>query len=346
MKLRIGVVGCGGIARESHIPILKSLKKVELAVLCDQRTSVAKELALKYGVRNVYGDILEMLSSEKLDVVDICTPIRNHVASSIQAMEAGCHVLVEKPMAMNVEDVERMIRTSENHNVKLCVVHQNLFNPAVVKARRLVETRVVGDLLNVNVQSFLRKDFEACLDEHHWSHSLPGGVFFEFLPHPIYLLQSFLKNAQPVHISSRKVGNIKWIAKDELRVSVEASNGLGSILASCNSLIHGDTLDIIGTKTALRVDLWGRTLLAYRPHTESSISVGLSNLHLGMQLFKTIGTTASTFVNAIRNPVRMSAHYAFISRFVDSLLNETESPTTGEDGRKTVEMLTTICRQI
>ena len=346
MKLRIGIVGCGDITRQSHLPILKSLKKVEVAALCDQRISVAKELALKFGVKNVFSDISEMLNKEKLDVVDICTPIHNHASSSIQAMEAGCHVLVEKPMAMSVEDAERMIHSSEIHGVKLCVVHQNLFNQAVVKARHLVEAGAVGDILNVNVQSFLRRDFEACLNERHWSHSLPGGIFFEFLSHPIYLLQSFLKNAEPIHILSRKVGKIKWIAKDELRVSVEAKNGLGSILASCNSLIHGDTLDIIGTRTALSVDLWGRTVIVYKPHTESSVSVGLSNLHLGMQLFKTIGTTASTFVNAIYNPIKISAHYAFISRFIDSLLNGTNPPTTGEDGRKTVEMLETICRQV
>jgi predicted dehydrogenase len=125
---------------------------------------------------------------------------------------------------------------------------------------------------------------------------------------------------------------------------VEAENGLGSIVASCNSPIHGDTFDILGSKIALRGDLWGRTLITFRPRTQSSMSVGMSNLHLSLQLFKVIGSTALTLLKSFRGTV--SAHYTFISRFIDSILNEGEPPTTAEDGRETVKTVETICEQI
>jgi predicted dehydrogenase len=344
MKLRIGVVGAGRITQESHLPVLKTLKKVEVAAICDQRISVAKEVASRFRVKSVFDDLAEMLLKEKLDVVDICTPPHTHASLSIQAMEAGCHVLVEKPMATSVHEADRMISSSKKHNVKLCVVHQNICNPVVMKAKRLVETGAVGDLLNVDVRTFERKDSEMCLNENHWCHTLPGGIFYEILPHPVYLLQSFLKDIKPVNVVSRKLGNVKWMKNDELRVLVEAENGLGSIVVSCNSPIHGDTFEILGSKKALRADLWGRTLITFKSRTQSSFSVGISNMHLGLQLFKVIGSTASTLLKTVRGNV--SAHYAFISRFIDSISNNIEPPTTAENGRETVKILEEICKQL
>lgn len=344
MKLRIGVVGAGRITTESHLPVFRDLKKVEVVAICDQQISTAKKAASQFGVKSVYKDLIEMLLKEKLDVVDICTPPQTHASLTIQAMEAKCHVLVEKPMATSVQEADKMIDSSKVHDVKLCVVHQNLCNPVVMKAKHLAVTGALGDLLNVEVRTLERKDSEMCLNENHWCHTLPGGIFYEILPHSVYLLQSFLKDVVPVHVISRKLGDVEWMKNDELRVSVEAENGLGSIFASCNSPIHGDTLDILGSKNALRADLWGRTLLIFRPRTRSSLSVGMSNLHLSLQLFKVIGSTASTFLKTFRGKV--SAHYAFISRFIESICNNVEPPATPEDGRETVKTLETICKQI
>jgi len=346
MKLRIGVVGAGRIAVESHLPVLTSLDKVEVAAICDQRIPLAKEIASKFGVKTVFAELSEMLARENLDVVDICTPPNTHAELSIQAMEAGCHVLVEKPMATSVEDAERMVDSSKRHSAKLCVVHQNLCNPVVLKARRLVESGDLGDLLDVNVKTFERRNSEVLLNQNHWSHTLPGGIFFEILPHPVYLLQSFLKDATPIQVSSQKLGSVKWVQRDELRVLFEAKKGFGSITASCNSLMHGDTLDVIGTQKALTADLWGRTLMTYKPHTESSLSVGKSNVHLALQSIKVIESTASTFLKAIYKPTKVSAHHAFISKFFDSVRNGTKPPATAEDGRQTVKTLETICKQI
>ena len=128
MKLRIGLVGAGRIATESHLPVLKTLDNVDVVALCDQNVRLAKEVASRFEIKNVFADLEDMLTKEKLDLVDICTPPRTHASLSIQAMEAGCHVLVEKPMATSVHEADQMIEISKKHNVKLCVVHQNLCN--------------------------------------------------------------------------------------------------------------------------------------------------------------------------------------------------------------------------
>jgi len=344
MKIRVAIIGVGAIALESHLPTYRRLKHVEIVALCDQRIQIARQVASDFGIKKVYHDAGEMLSKEQLDFVDICTSPRSHAPISIQAMEAGCHVLVEKPMASNIEEANMMVDCSRKNHLKLCVLHQNLCNPVVMKARSLVESGVVGDLLSVDVGTYERKDSGMVEDENHWCHKLRGGIFYEILPHPIYLLQSFLKDLEPTCVLSAKLGDVKWMKVDELKVLVKAKNGLGSIVASCNPPIHGDTLDILGSKMVLRVDLWGRTMIALRPRGKSPLAAGMGNLRLSSQLFQVIGNTV---VSALKLAMgRESAHYVFISRFVDSILKDIEPPTTAENARETLKILELICGQL
>jgi len=190
--LKIGVVGGGHIVKHRHIPIFKKMKDVKVSAICDKQESIARSVAEQFGIKHYYTNLSNMLKEEEFDVVDICTPPQTHVSLTIEAMEAGCHVLIEKPMALNVKEVDEMFRVSKRENVKLCVVHQNLFNPAVQKAKHLVDAGVVGDLISVDVGTFVRRDNYMCLNSKHWCHTLPGGIFFEILPHPVYLLQAFL----------------------------------------------------------------------------------------------------------------------------------------------------------
>jgi predicted dehydrogenase len=344
MKFKIGLVGAGQIATESHLPVWKSLKNVEVVAICDAKIPLAKEFASRFGIRNVYNNFTDMLGQERPDIIDICTPPFTHAPLSIQAMEYGCHVLVEKPMATSINEADRMIDSSKKHDVRFCVVHQNLYNTAVLKAKYMVESGTLGNLLHVDVRTFESKDSKICLNQNHWCHSLPGGIFFEILPHPIYLLQSFLKNARPIYVMGRKLGNNKWMKNDEVRVLFESENGLGSLVSSCNSVIHGDTLDILGSKNSLKVDLWGRTLITSGAHTQSPLSVGMSNLHLSLQLFKVLGSTASTFARTILG--KAQAHYAFISKFIDSIAKNTDPPTTAQEGRETVRLVELICERL
>lgn len=344
MTLKVGVVGAGGIAVESHLPVLQNLKNVEVVAICDSREDIAKEAASKFHTKNVFSDLESMVSKEKPDIVDICTPPFTHMTLAINAMNAGCHVLVEKPMATSVQDADAMISASKKNNVRLGVVHQNLFNPAVIKAKELINSGAMGDLLHVELRTSEGVDSELCTNKDHWCHKLPGGIFYEIIPHPVYLSQFFLEDVKPVAVIGRKMSDRAFMKNDELQVLLEGKNGLGAIIASCNSYVHGDTLDIFGSKLALHADLWGRSVILYKPHARSAISVGMSNLSLSAQLLKVLGTTASTFVKAARG--KASAHYFVINQFIQSLIGNTEFTTTAERGRATVSLLDQICGRL
>lgn len=345
-KLKIGVVGGGHIVKHRHLPIYKKIRDVKVSAICDKQESIAKSVASQFGVSHYYNDFSEMLSKEELDVVDICTPPQTHVTLAIEAIEAGSHVLVEKPLAMNVNDVDKMFKFSEKKHVKLCVVHQNLFNPAVRKARSLVENGAVGDLISVDVGALVRRDNYMCLNSKHWCHNLPGGLNFEVLPHPVYLLQAFLKNPVPICLVAKKLSVFKWIKADEIRVLIDAENGVGLIISSCNSPFHGDTLNILGTKLGLQVDLWGRTVIKYKPRTENPVSVGKSNLYMASQLLGPLGANLSNMSKMLFRGVKISAHYDFILEFVKSILEDRDPPVSPSAARENVKIVENICSKI
>lgn len=201
--LKIGLVGTGNIVRHRHLPAFKKMKDVKVSAICDKQESIARGVAEQFGIRHHHTRLSDMLK-EELDIIDICTPPQTHASLAIEAMEAACHVLVEKPMAMNIKEVDEMFRVSKRKHLKLCVIHQNLFNPAVQEARRRVEKNFVGDLISVDVGTFVRRDNYMCLNGEHWCHKLPGGIFFEILPHPIYLLQAFSKGIEPTCVLTRE----------------------------------------------------------------------------------------------------------------------------------------------
>ncbi len=128
-KLRIGIIGCGGIANGKHLPALKKIEEVEMVAFCDIIIERANKAAEEYGVdgAKVYEDYNEMLKNENLDVVHVCTPNNNHASASVAAMEAGCHVMCEKPMAKTVAQAQEMLDCQKRTGKKLTIGYQNRY---------------------------------------------------------------------------------------------------------------------------------------------------------------------------------------------------------------------------
>lgn len=151
-KLKAGIVGCGAVATFRHIPAFERLRgKVIIQAVCDKNKHLALETAKKHGIPAAYAELSEMLSKENLDIIDICTPPQIHAPLAVEALEHGCHVLLEKPMALKVSDCDEMISVSRDHKVKLCIIHNQLFYPPLLKAKELVSKGVIGDLIGMRI---------------------------------------------------------------------------------------------------------------------------------------------------------------------------------------------------
>ncbi|MEJ0101119.1 MAG: Gfo/Idh/MocA family oxidoreductase [Bacteroidota bacterium] len=138
-KLRFAIVGCGRIAQRHAA---EAVKHGLITAVCDIDKEKAGDLATRYNAIPYY-TIEEFLTTEKnnSDVVCVCTPNGLHAEHSIQSLNAGLHVLCEKPMAIAASDAMKMIEASERNNRKLFVVKQNRFNPPVSFVKRLLDER-------------------------------------------------------------------------------------------------------------------------------------------------------------------------------------------------------------
>lgn len=129
--VKIGIIGCGGIAKQKHLPSLKADPRAELVAFCDLIEERAQWAAKEYGAPDakVYTDYRELLRDPEIEVVHVLTPNRSHCELTCDALRAGKHVMCEKPMAKTYADAKKMLETAKETGKKLTIGYQNRFRP-------------------------------------------------------------------------------------------------------------------------------------------------------------------------------------------------------------------------
>jgi UDP-N-acetylglucosamine 3-dehydrogenase len=338
-KLKVGIVGCGAVAVKRHIPGFIRLKKnVILQAACDKNEKLAKEAAREYGIPKTYQSLSQMLSAEKLDIVDICTPPQIHAPLAIEALEHGCHILLEKPMALTTADCDRMLRASRKYRRKLCIVHNVLFHPPLVKARKLVAEGAIGDFIGMRIFLADPKD-EMIMRKDYWIHKLPGGLIGETGPHPVYISLAFLNKVHNVDVYAKRFLKHPWAPFDEFRMELEGENAVSSIVISYSSNRYAAKVDILGTEGALHLDL--QSMLLLRQGAKPSLSpLSLVSASLG-SVSQVVGGLLANSFKVATGRLRLG-HDTVIEMFVSSVLSNTPPPVSGEEGREVVRVMEMI----
>jgi len=143
-EIKVGVIGCGGIAQSIHIPGYQRIENVKVVACCDIVESLAKSVAEKFSIPRYYTDYARMLEREELDAVSVCTPNALHKDPTVMALERGVHVLVEKPIAANAEEGAEMVRAARRAGRLLIVGFQERFNPYAQLLRKFAESGDFG----------------------------------------------------------------------------------------------------------------------------------------------------------------------------------------------------------
>lgn len=146
--VKIGIIGCGGIANGKHMPSLKKIKNVQMVAFCDIIEERAVKAAEEYGVEGakVYTDYKELLKDRDIEVVHVCTPNRSHAFISIDAMEAGKHVMCEKPMAKTYKEAKEMLDVSERTGMKLTIGYQSRWRADSLYLKKMCEDGELGEI--------------------------------------------------------------------------------------------------------------------------------------------------------------------------------------------------------
>lgn len=342
-KLRIGIVGCGGVVRDRHIPAFMKLKRnTVLQAVCDKDESLARDMANKYHIPSTYTDLSQMLLKENLDIVDICTPPQVHTPLAVEALEHGCHVLMEKPMALKVSDCDKMIDVARKQELKLGIIHHALFHPPFLKARDLVAKGAIGEFIGSRVLlSNHRDDMLSAKD--FWIHKLPGGLIGENGVHAIYIALAFLNKVKTVDVYAKSFLEHPWAPFDEFRIELEGEKAVSSIVMSYASNRNNLDVEILGTDGVLHLDLHSLLLIHHR---EKGVMkpAALAGYSLST-VFQITGGIAANAVKAVTRRIKLG-HDINIEGFVSSILNNQPPPVTGEDGRETTRVMEMVVEKL
>lgn len=158
-KVRVGVIGCGGIANGKHIPNLNAHPNVELVAFCDITEERAVQSAHKIGKEDIaiYTDYRELLKDESIDVIHVCTPNKSHSFITIAALEAGKHVMCEKPMAKTSEEARAMLEAAKRTGKKLTIGYDNRYRPDSLLLKKICERGDLGDVYFAKAHAIRRR---------------------------------------------------------------------------------------------------------------------------------------------------------------------------------------------
>lgn len=336
-SLKVGVVGCGHVARK-HLAALRAIGGITVVGVCDHDPA-ARESAARASGGRAYADLSTMLRDQKLDVVHILTPPQSHCELAVGAMRAGCHVLVEKPLAMTSREVDDMVRMARQASVHLGVCHNFLFEPGVLRALSMLRSGALGRLISVDI--FWRIHHSGRDDRFRssdWIHRLPGGVFQEVAPHALYLQSMFLGRPRIVSVLAKRVGGEVVHGADELRVLLEGEASLGSVAISVHAEPHQASARIYGTEMSLVLDLTTNAIVKLRTKGIGRVAKLIRSADQSWQL---LGGTLCNAAKTLTGRMRFG-HEALIRTFYANLQNGKEPPVGAAQGRVVVVLLEEI----
>jgi predicted dehydrogenase len=363
----VAIVGCGKIA-DGHIEeIQKMPAAARVVAVADLELLMAEQIALRYGIPAFYDDLDRMLATERPDVVHITTPPQAHLPLAMKAIDAGAHVLVEKPFTLCYADSRRLVSHARAAGRKLTIGYSYYFDPPVAGLRDLYARGELGD--PVHVESFLGYSLaspfgKAVLgDAAHWVHRMPGKLFQNNFDHVLYKLLPFLPDGRtdaeiendplgPLRISAQawirrpeRFGDDRDAMMDELRVQFHGPGASASAWFSSHLKPAAQFTRVYGTKgTALAHQGTGTLTVDSQARLPSALGRLTPAFGQGMQYFR---EGARNLLRFARNDFH---YFAGMNRlfalFYQSITEDAPPPIADRDLLRISAWMDEIWRQV
>ena len=253
-EVRIGVIGAGRI---SHVMAAAHAQVPEsrLVGVFDVVRGASERLAEKFGIPRIYDSYQEMLASDEIDAVLVCTPTFLHERIVIDAADAGKHVFCQKPMALTLEQCERMNEAAVRNGVVLQVGFMIRFTPPFAEVKERIDSGEIGDLIAIRSAVF---GWEPTA-EWFYDPEQGGGLLIDTIIHTFDLYRWYAGEVETIYADGGAYvfeGARKHGTPDNVMCSLKFRNGaMGSIYGSWSSGYGDKTLEIYGTKGSFFIDL-------------------------------------------------------------------------------------------
>ena len=324
-KISFGIVGCGMIAN-MHAQAIKHIQNAELVGVTDNCIQSAEKFAQQYCVK-AYRDFAEMLVDKGVDAVCICTPSFLHADMAIQALEAGKHVVVEKPMALNEYDADKIISTCQKTGKKLTVVYQLRFEDDILKVKELVKNGAFGKitLCNLYMNYYRSKEY---FSSSNWKGTIKydgGGALMNQGIHGIDLLEYIMGDIVAVNGKARTlVHNIE--VEDTAVATVEFKSGAMGVITASTCVYPGFNR---------KLEIYGES--GYVVLNESSIEALMIDK-------KKMDVSRESELGCASDPtaINYGMHQKQLVNFIDAILVNAELVSDCFDGKKAIRVIGAI----
>ena len=338
-KLRIAVVGLGAVTRNIHLPAYKTLSdKIEIVAGCDVDAKARQTARDDFGIANVFEDPRKMIAETSPDIVSVCTPPAFHVDHSLIALESGCHVFCEKPLAGSLTEADELIRAAERANRHVVVNNQFPYMNIHRAAKMKIGTPEFGRLLFLQASQIFHADE---VTEADWRGLLKRRLCFEFGIH-VFSLVRFFFDEEPTVISAQMPNPLSKFSSDALNlITLEFADGrAASIILNRLSKARERYLDmrLDGEHASVHTSIGGEIHFEAGLHTRQKRPfMGLSFVKGGKAVLQN-GTRSKIIAKDGINPFASSTAWHF-NNFIDALRDGSTPTGTVADNRKTLALV-------
>ncbi len=355
MTLKVAIVGCGKIA-DGHVEEIQKMPALARVVAaCDREPIMAEQLAVRYDIPHHGADFSRMLKEQRPDVVHIATPPSSHLPLAIEAIDAGCHVFVEKPFTLSHADSQRLIAHAEAAKKKVSIGYTYLFDPPALEMRGLIEQGVLGDI--VHVESFFGYNLDGAFgravlgDANHWVLKLPGQLFHNNIDHLLNKLVEFIDDDVP---SVTALGSVRREGRtgdhrdqmmDELRLVIRGkrTTAYGTFSSHIKPAAH--FVRVYGTRNIAHVDYAMRAVtLEATSSLPSAIGRLVPAIGQASQFAKAFGRNVGRFARSDFHFFAGLNH--LFDRYYRSILDNLPPPISHRDILRISAMLDDIFGQL
>jgi predicted dehydrogenase len=337
LKVKIGIIGLGGISTWGHLPgYLEIPEECSVVAVCDAVPEVVEQKAKQNGAR-AYTDYEKLLQDDEVQAVDVVLPHYLHAKVALAAINAGKHVIVEKPFATNLEDADAIISAAKSKGVKLMVAENTKFVDAYRIARKLLDNRIIGDICFARTY-IGGSEMMRLGDPKNWRSKAKmagGGVLLDAGVHSFYLLHWLVGRITKVHaFTANFLPNLQTEVDDNATGTLRFENGaVGNFsLTDTTESPWTEILDLYGINGSLRVDM-----LAERPLQVYSTKGKPIDPKDWWSSYGELGWT-EPFIMHSAFRWKIDSIRREVQEFVRCITNGQQPPVTGEDGRNAVEV--------
>ncbi|MFQ5651313.1 MAG: Gfo/Idh/MocA family protein [bacterium] len=344
--MKIVITGCGLIA-DTHVRALEQVQPGARILLCDRDRSRAEALARKWSLKAVHTDLAALLASEKPDAVHIVTPPPTHATLATQAIRAGCHVYVEKPVTETRASFEKLAALAAKKQVVLYPGYSTLGMPVVLRLKREMAGGRFGRLIAVHCTfgcSWPNNRIPYNTPDH-WAYALKGGILQNMIDHPASLVLDLLAPIKHHKILVGRRNVLPYDCPDLLHVALENEDQVGSFTLS---LGHGSAdrrAHLLFEKGSVTVDM-GRMLFTATegrgPH--NFVKKAASGLQEGLaQITGTFGNAWQTVRGKLRKEPGITN---LIENFYANIAGQAERLVRDETVLEVTHLLDVIWNEI